>query len=209
MEFIYLVFRLGVVLAIFSFIWGLLQLAFTILRGGLPLPYPVALGLKTIQYFLIADITILFCAPNDEVVIMDAVLSGCILLLYFVGKLQNARMRFIMVQVQSNLNKPVKQNMNLEVAIVVLSMLLFGFLISQPQFAVNDASTWFYTSIIGIEKTPIFGFIFQVLGFVFTLSIILRLINAFTQIISGRAFSASGNNDNEPSDKHFDDYEEV
>ncbi|MES2557623.1 MAG: hypothetical protein V4604_15815 [Bacteroidota bacterium] len=214
MDFISLVFRLGVVLAIFSFIWGLLRLGLTILRGGTPLSYPVNLSLKMIQYFIIADITILFCETKSESLQLDLVLSGLILLMYFIGKVQNMKTKLQFISIQTRgLNDVHKPNMNLEFGVIALSMALFIFLAIKQEFAVNPVSTWFYTTITDIEKTPIFGFIFKVVGFFFTINMLLKMFAAFTMLLSGRAFNKSkddnNNNGSDDNPYHFDDYEEV
>lgn len=218
MEFFSLVFRLGVVLAIFSFIWGLLQFALTILRGGQPLAYPIKLTLKLVQYILIADITIMFCERSSKSLELDLALSGLILLIYFIGKVQQIRMRRFFVQIQGQRLKPQEQfkpNMNLEFGVIGLSLGLFAFLAFYPDYAVNPVSTWFYQNIIGIEKAPFFGFIFKVVGFFFTLSILFRMVNAFSVLLSGQAFkNPNDKNDNQSggSDRdsyRFDEYEEV
>lgn len=218
MEFFSLVFRLGVVLAIFSFIWGLLQFALTILRGGQPLAYPIRLTLKLIQYILIADITIMFCERKSDSLQLDLALSGLILLIYFIGKVQQIRMKRLFVQIQGQQfgQKPAfKPNMNLEFGVIALSMGFFAFLAFYPEYAVNAASTWFYKNIIGIEKAPFFGFIFKIVGFFFTLSILFRMVNAFSVLLSGQAFKQP--NDKDPNQNNrgnddtyrFDEYEEV
>lgn len=213
MEFISLVFRLGVVLAIFSFIWGLIRFGLTILRGGIPLPYPVALALKLVQYFLIVDITILSWENTASSTQLDLILSGLILVMYFVGKVQNIRNRFMIIQIQSRglAQQNYTPKMNLEFGVIILSLALFVFLALQPAYAVNPAATWFYNNITEIEKAPIFGFIFQVVGFFFTISILFRLISSFTLLLSGRAFDQSNNNGNDTKgpDDHFDEYEEM
>jgi hypothetical protein len=212
MEFISLVFRLGVVLAIFSFIWGLLRLGLTILRGGRPLSYPVALALKTVQYLIIADITILFCKESDSP-LLDLILSGMILLMYFIGKVQNMQTRFMIVQIQNRnfRQQQYKPKMNLEFAVIALSMALFVFLAFRPEFAVNPISSWFYSNIMEIEKTPVFGFIFKVVGFFFTISILFRMIAAFTVLLSGQGFQKPNDRDRNDNDDTFkyDDYEEI
>jgi len=216
-EFISLIFRLGVVLAIFSFIWGIIQFGLTILRGGLPLPYPLALALKLIQYFLIVDITVLFCTTRTNTAQMDTLLSGFILLMYFVGKVQNMKTRFMVVQIQNMSRQqqpPAPPKMILEFGVIALSIALFVFLVIRPDFAYNNASVWFYKNILEIEKAPIFGFIFQVIGFFFTLTILFRMFSAFTLILSGQAFNKKGpgndnNQRNDRNDNRFDDYEEV
>jgi hypothetical protein len=201
-----------VVLAIFSFIWGLLRFGLTILRGGRPLSYPVGLALKTVQYLIIADITILFCEHKSDSLQLDLILSGMILLMYFIGKVQNMKTRFMIVQIQSRnfQQQHYKPNMNLEFAVIAMSLALFTFLAFRPEFAVNPVSTWFYENIIGIEKAPFFGFIFKVVGFFFTISILFRMIAAFTILLSGQGFRKPDdrNRDNR-NDDPFDDYEEI
>lgn len=189
-----------------------MQFFLTVLRGGVPLPYPFRLMLKLIQYFLIADITILFCEMETDAVQINTILSGFILLMYFIGKVQKMKFRFMIVQVQGQQVPQEPPNMNLEFGVIALSMALFIFLLIQPQYAENPLSHWFYRTITDIEKNAFFGFIFQVVGFFFTIGILLRLINAFTFILSGKAFAKQPNdhpNDDRRNDKGFDDYEEV
>lgn len=212
MEFISLIFRLGVVLAIFSFIWGLIRFGLTLLRGGMPLSYPVALALKIVQYFLIADITILFCETKSDTLQLDLILSGLILLMYFIGKVQNMKTRFMLVQIQTRgIQQNYKPNMNLEFGVIALSMGVFIFLALQPDYAVNPASEWFYKNISEIEKAPIFGFIFKVVGFFFTITMLFRMIGAFTMLLSGQAFNKPNDQNKKDDDDpfKFDDYEEV
>lgn len=100
----------------------------------------------------------------------------------------------------------------MEFGIVVLSMAVFGFLLWKPEFSENAISNWFYTNIIDIESTPIFGFIFKIVGFFFTIGMLLRMFNALSIIFSGEAFGKRGDDKptkNDRSDNHFDDYEEV
>lgn len=214
MEFISLVFRLGVVLAIFSFIWGILRFILTLLRGGIPLSYPFKVGLKTLQYFLIAELTILFCTEQNDGNIQRTILTGLILLMYFIGKVQNMQFKMMMIQIQGrNMQTPEKPNMRLEFGIVILAMSLFTFLVLYPDFAYNGVSKWFYTSILDIETTPIFGFIFKIVGFFFSLGILFRMVNSISMILSGKAFgnrNDSSNNQSQKDDSNrFDDYEEI
>jgi hypothetical protein len=210
-EFIGLIFRLGVVLAIFSFIWGLLKFLLTLLRGGIPLSYPFKMGLKTVQYFLIAELTILFCNQDASNSVQQTILTGLILLMYFVGKVQNTQFKFAMIQIQGRqFQQPEKPNMRLEFGLVVLAMTFLGFLSFFPEYADNAVSKWFYTSITDIETTPIFGFIFKIVGFFFTLTILFRMIGAVSLILSGRGFGNSNRgNSQKKQDNQFDDYEEV
>ncbi len=207
MKFIEIVFRIGVILAIFSFIWGLIKIGFTIVRGGLPLSYPASLALKALQFFIIVAVTILFCTDNAGDSTYNTLVTGLILLMYFVGKIQNTRIISMMVQIQGKtFGDNARPKMGLEIGLVVLNMAVFTFFVLEPQFAENSVSRWFYTTITDIEKTPIFGFIFKIIGFFFTLAILMRMMNAIGFILSGKAFEKKKSRNN---DQHFDDFEEL
>ncbi len=211
-DFITLVFRLGVVLAIFSFIWGILKLVLALLRGGIPMSYPLSTFLKLFQYLIITDIALLFCYEKTEVRSLDLVLTGFILLLYFLGKVQNSKLKFMMVQLQGrNLNPVEAPKMVVEFSLVALSLLVYIVLAFNDQYIRNPISSWFFTNIIDIENTPIFGFIFNVIGFFFTIAILVRIVNSFTMLISGKAFEKKppSDSDNTTDSNKFDDYEEV
>ncbi len=188
------------------------------LRGGIPMSYPAGLAFKTVQYLLIADVAIIFCIniPNGN--LATSITTGLILLMYFIGKVQNMQLKAMMsIQIQGNrLTEGPKPQMGFEFGIVVLAMAVFSFLLWKPEFAENPISNWFYKSIIDIENTPIFGFIFKIVGFFFTIGMLIRMVNALSMIFSGRAFGRNedDNNDsrhrnNNRRDNHFDDYEEV
>ena len=184
--------------------------------------YPLGLAFKTLQYLLIADVAILFCTDNPNGNLSTSITTGLILLMYFIGKVQNMQFRAMMsIQVQGrSLTEGPKPKMGIEFGIVALAMAVFGFLLWKPEFAENAISNWFYRNIIDIENTPIFGFIFKIVGFFFTIGMLLRMLNALSVIFSGRAFGQrqqnsnnsdrnDRNNRNDRNDAHFDDYEEV
>lgn len=212
MDFLSLVFRLGVVLAIFSFIWALIQFGIALLQAGRQTPYAISICLKIVQYFLLADVTVMFCYSSQQALNESLIFSGFILLIYFLGKISAARNRFVMIQVQSSFGAPKQQkiDMRLESIPLIIGIASFVFFALNPEFAENPAASWFYSNITGIEKTPVFGFIFKIVGFFFSLTIILRLISAFTLILSGQAFQRKDDgNPPEDNSDHFDHYEEV
>lgn len=178
--------------------------------------YPLGLAFKTVQYLLIADVAIIFCTNNPNGNLSTSITTGLILLMYFIGKVQNMQFKAMMsIQIQGkSLTEGPKPKMGLEFGIVVLAMGVFGFLLLKPEFAANPISNWFYRNIIDIEDTPVFGFIFQVVGFFFTIGMLLRMLNAFRVIFSGEAFGRKTRDNDQPkrnnrNDNHFDDYEEV
>jgi hypothetical protein len=210
------IFRLGVVFAIFGFLWFLIHLGISLLRGGGKKTIPEAYILKFIRYFFLVDVTVLFALDINEgfLAIDKAVMAGLILLVYFLGKLQNAQLRTQMFKVQGlgganflSQFKPVFHYKS-ELLVISLSVIIFALLLIFPDYAANPISTWFYESIIDIEDTPVFGFIFKVIGFFFVLSIFMKLASAFTTLLSGRPNERGEDND-EGEDDHFDDYTEV
>jgi hypothetical protein len=83
----------------------------------------------------------------------------------------------------------------------VLAALTFTGLSFFPYLSQNMISRWFESSILSLEKAFLLGFIFQVLGFFFVLSVFFRLLKAF----SPKPPSAGPTQG--PDD--FTDYEEV
>ena len=208
MEIIYFIFRLGVVLAIFSFIWGLINLGLGILRGGIPLSYPAKLSLKAIQYFLIVNVVVLFSFQDSDINVSNAIITGGIISMYFLGKVQRMKMRFAIIQIQGkNFNQPEKPKMGVELGGIAFAMFFYVFLLFNFGYASNNVANWFYKSIVDIENTVFFGFIFKIIGFFFTVTIIIRMINSINILLTG------GNRQNENPDQEdnnrFDDYEEV
>lgn len=214
MEILTIIFRLGVILAIFSFIWGIINIGLAILRGGVPLAYPAKLMLKAVQYFLIVDVVILFSLTDGEISIRNAIITGGIIAMYFLGKVQQMRLNFAIIQIQGrNFNKPVKPNMALEFGLIAAALMFYVFFLFNTGLAENVVAKWFYESIADIEGTVFFGFIFKVIGFFFTVAMIFRLLNSINVLITGKSNDQNDSNNNpfqqNNDDNHFDDYEEI
>jgi hypothetical protein len=215
MDLLNFIFRLGVVFAIFGFLWFLVNLGLAILRGNRPKSLGETYFLKFIRYFFLVDVTVLFCLDNESnfISLNYIVIAGLILLMYFIGKLQNAQMRnnFFRFQGHPGAEGFIQQfipkfNLKAEALVISLSVITFALLVVFPQYAANPISSWFYESIIDIEDTPVFGFIFKVIGFFFVLSIFLKLTNAIMALLAG---AAVGDQRNQDDDDGFDDYTEV
>lgn len=193
----------------------------TLLRGARPKTIGEEYMLKMVQYFFLVDVTFLFCvAKEDENVLMlnKLILSALILIIYFTGKLQNRQSRSNFFQMAGS---PIPQlkpvfNLRAEIAVITVSILIFTAFIFYPAYAQNPVSTWFYESIIDIEETPVFGFIFKVIGFFVLMSIIVKLVNGFSYMLTGapmisvnRQFQQGGPGQKKEEDDHFDDFEEM
>ena len=101
--------------------------------------------------------------------------------------------------------------MKIELGVIALSIIAFSLFWFFPQYASNPISNWFHESIINIEDTPIFGFVFKVIGFFFLLSLIFKMVNTFTFLLSGGKVGNQppNNNDTNNNSDKFDDYEEL
>ena len=218
MKFIEFAFRLGVVFAIFGFIWGIFQLILTFIRGARMKTIFEEYSLKFVQYFFLVDVTFLFCIEkeSDNFILLDQVFfAAFILILYFIGKLQNQQNKMNVLQFVGNKlpNKKSIYNLTAEISAIVFGISIFILFIFYPNFANNPISNWFYENILEIEKTFFFGFIFKIIGFFVLTGILLKLINGFAFLMSGKplmSFQSQFNNSNMDEKKNdFDDFEEM
>lgn len=207
------VFRLGVLFAIYGFLWGIFEIGLWMLAGGQRRSTAQTYLFKAVKYFFLADVTFLFCmnGSGSNMVILNQVLfAGIILMTYFIGKLQQNQNRQMLFKVM-NAGMPVRQtsnfNLKLEILVISISLMIFGLFWFFPQYSQNPISVWFYDSIVNIEDTPIFGFIFKVIGFFFLLNLIFKMINSFNFILSGGL--QRKRNETRDNDDHFDDFEEI
>jgi hypothetical protein len=218
MELLNYIFRLGVVFAIYGFIWGIFEIGISILRSGRTKTVQEDYVIKAIKYLFLVDVTFLFCLDleNENISIYHLTMAGLVLLTYFMGKLQNQQNQLAMFKMmgQGGLSK-MRMNFNLkaEISVIILAISAFILFINYPEISKNPISTWFHESILNIEDTPIFGFVFKVIGFFFLLSMLVKMVNAFTYLISGKPFVQANSTfqqfNGRKKEDDFDDYEEL
>lgn len=222
MELLEFIFRLGVVFAIFGFLWGLLEIAYRILSSGRQRTVGEVYLVRSIKYLFLVDVTFLFCIDGDVSkmnYMNQLILAGIILLTYFTGKLQNNQNRNQMFKVFTNARMQMPKqltlfNLRAEILVIVLAIAAFIGLNFAPELAANPISLWFYESIINIEDTPVFGFIFKVIGFFFLLSMIAKMLNAMAFLLNGGKaprgpFDEINEGGRNTDNDDFDDWEEV
>jgi len=79
-----------------------------------------------------------------------------------------------------------------------------------PEYAENKLSLWFHDSIIDIESTPIFGFIFKVIGFIFIVTLFSKLLTSLNMMFSRKKNNDINNDiENKEDVDKFDDFEEI
>ena len=215
MDLLNLIFRLGVLFAIYGFLWFFIELGLTFLRAGRQKTIGENYLIKSVKYLFLVNVTFLFCLDlnKNDVSFYNVMPSAIVLVTYFIGKLQQQQQR---LQLFGQLNAQIPQtndfNLKTEIILIVASIALFiGFLFF-PQYASNNIANWFKSSILDIESTVIIGFIFKIIGFFFLLGMIMKMINAINYIISGKPVVDIKTNFNSKSNKDedkFDDFEEI
>lgn len=211
------IFRLGVVFAIFGFLWGMIDLGLRLLTSNRPRTLVETYFIKAIKYLFLAAVTFLFCFGDLDkhmIVSYRVVLAGLVLLTYFIGKLQNSQNRVALFQMMGNAipkGPNSSFNMKAEIGVICGALALFTVLWFFPWLASNGVTRWFHDSILSIENAVFFGFIFKVIGFFFILSMIFKMVGGFTFLLNGGKKPGPTNNgiDEGTGDNDFDDYEEV
>jgi hypothetical protein len=217
MDLLNLIFRLGVLFAIYGFLWFFIDFGLSFLRAGRPKTIVENYLIKSVKYLFLVNVTFLFCLDlnQNNVSFNNAMPSAIVLVTYFIGKLQRQQQQ-LQLQLFGQINAQIPQrndfNLKTEIVLIIASIALFiGFLFF-PQYASNNIANWFKSSILDIESTVIIGFIFKIIGFFFLVGMILKMINAINYIISGKPVvdikTNFKSNSNKDEDK-FDDFEEI
>lgn len=217
MELINLIFRLGVLFAIYGFLWFFIELGLKMLIGGRKRTLGEIYLIKTVKYLFLVNVTFLFCLeqldePGFQVNYLSLAPSFIILMVYFLGKLQQKEQRIqLMTNFTQGLND-VPFHRNWEIGLLVVSAMAFVGFVFFPQYSENGISRWFQRSILDIENMVLIGFIFKVIGFFFLTGLFVKMLNALNFIISGKPMvnvrTSMGTKKN-PSDDSFDDFEEI
>lgn len=100
-------------------------------------------------------------------------------------------------------------NLRAEIILIVLSLLIFVGFWFKPEWASNPMSLWFHESILDIEDTPIFGFIFKIVGFFFLLGLINKMVSAFTFLLNGGRTNNPRPPKNHDDQDDYIDFEEI
>ena len=215
MDLLNLIFRLGVLFAIYGFLWFFIELGLSFLRAGRKKTIGENYLIKSVKYLFLVNVTFLFCLDlnKNDVSFYNVMPSAIVLVTYFIGKLQQQQQR---LQLFGQLNAQIPQtndfNLKTEIILIVAAIALFVGFLFFPQYASNNIANWFKSSILDIESTVIIGFVFKVIGFFFLLGMIMKMINAINYIISGKPVVDIKTNFNSKSNKDedkFDDFEEI
>ena len=220
MEVIHLIFKIGVLLAIYGFIWFFINLLISLATGGRKKTIGEVYFSKGTKSIFLVNVMFLYGLDDgqNEIDVFNMIVSGLVLLLYFIGQMQKNEQQAAMMEKYSNILRGIgansRFNKKAEIIVLSLSLLFYASLFFLPDFAKNPIALWFYETVTGIEKTPLIGFIFKVIGFFFLLRILVKIFNGFTFLISGKPFvnvktGYYAGRKKDKDDDSFDDFEEV
>jgi hypothetical protein len=220
MEVIHLIFKIGVLLAIYGFIWFFINLLISLATGGRKKTVGEVYFSKGVKSIFLVNVLFLYGLDDgqNEIDLFNMIVSGLVLLLYFIGQMQKNERQAEMMEKYSNLLRGIgansRFNKKAEIIVLSLSILFYASLFFLPGFAKNPIALWFYETVTGIEKTPLIGFIFKVIGFFFLLSTLIKIFNGINYLLSGKpllnvktGYYAGRKKDKD--DDSFDDFEEV
>ena len=173
--------------------------------------------IKTVKYLFLVNVTFLFCLeqqdePVFQVNYVSLVPSFIILMVYFLGKLQQKEQR---IQMMTNFTQGMQEvpfNRQWELVLIIVSGFAFAGLVFYPQISENAVSHWFQRSIVDIENTVLIGFVFKAIGFFFLIGLFFKMLNALNYIISGKPMvnvRTGFNTKKGANDDSFDDFEEI
>lgn len=216
MELINYTFKLGVVFAIFGFLWGIIQLGYMLLRAGKVKFEGEDYFVKIIKYFFLAEVMIVFVNKVENSNINHLIVSTVLLLMYFVGKLQKQQNKVAMFQMAMNgmPKAETKFNLKAEIIVVIVSIFVFIGFSFFPRYTDNSISNWFYSNIVSIENTAIFGSIFKLIGFIIIINMFVKMLNVVSDLLTGKPLIQKKNpfNNNQKDESKddptkFDDFE--
>ena len=216
MELISLLFRLGVLFAIYGFIWFFIDAFIRLLTSGRKRNKIEYYLIKSAKYLFLVNVLVLFCLnkTKTEITFINIAPTLSIFCIYLIGRLQNDE-RKSMIQLsffgkQTN-NSDAKSNFNRrnEIVLIIGALIAFVVLVFNADYAKNNIAEWFYASIIDIEETAIIGYIFKFIGVIFLISMIFKMIGAISYILNGGPMIDAKSRIKNKKDDEFDDYEEV
>jgi len=214
MDLLNYIFHLGVLFAIYGFIWGIIEIALRMLSGARKRGIGEVYIIKAVKYIFLANVTFLFCVnpiSSKMTLVNQGIIAGVVLLTYFIGKFQKKKNQSRIFKMGINGFPSLSPVFDLKAEIIVIGISLSVFIAFwlYPTYAINPLANWFHLSIIDISDTPIFGFIFKVIGFFFMLSMIFKVANAFGFLVSKFDRTNNVQSDYQSNDDEFDDYEEI
>lgn len=221
MKILEFIFHFGVIIAIFTFLWWFVGLLLSMVFAPFGInPGRVYYAQKILKYYFLVTVAYRFADDSrfglESTDYKAYLISSLILLAYLIGKTEakNNRVKFYaqLGNLQNSINVTPFDRTK-ELLLIGFATLVYAYFVFAPSGAHNILTNWLVDSIVSITETPIFGWIFYILGFFFLMMVILRFVNGFFALFGLTRPSKEGENNDHfidnSKDDNFDDYEEV
>lgn len=201
MDILHFIFGLGIALSIFGFLWGIIMLILNFLRRDLTGNRQVQdYVLRIVKYFLLVSVVAnyILLLPSHSSRVLDLsqtamiVIGVLVLGLYLLGKLQK---RAMLSQLSANpmFAKYITQiDPKVERFLLIGSLVYFVLCLLNPVMVNNSVVNWFTLSIVDIYDTPVIGWVFAIIAFVFLVNIIMKAANVLGAIVTGQPINPAG-----------------
>jgi hypothetical protein len=150
MDLIQLIFQLGVLFAIYSFIWFFIDLGLALLVAGKKRALPEIYLIKVVKYLFLVNVTFLFALEkNNTLSVIGVIPSATVLVVYFLGKFQQKqRQAKVLSQFGGKgFGLGLDFDRRYEIGVIALAVMLFILLLAFPEYAENNIATWFRQSM--------------------------------------------------------------
>lgn len=212
MKLLNLIFDLGVLFAIYSFIWFFIDIGITLLFTGRVRTDEEIYLFRALKYLFLVNLIFLFSLSQNGTVELEQLFpSAAILMVYFIGKLQRKQKQQALFN-QLGKFTFFRFNAKYEITLIILSIVMFVLLVLFPEYANNNIANWFEVNVRDLSNTVIIGFIFKVVGFFFLLNMLFKMFNTINYVLSGKPlidFKTYIKSSNRNDDNEFDDFEEL
>jgi len=150
-----------------------------------------------------------FKEPSIPLEIDEAFISALILLAYLIGKTEakNNRVKFYANFGNMRQMQVTPFDRNKELLLIGFAIAVYAYFVFFPDGSHNVITNWLVDSIVSISETPVFGWIFKIIGFFFLIMVIMRFVNGFFALLG--LTSRQNNTPSQRNNDDFDDYEEV
>jgi hypothetical protein len=209
------IFHFGVIIAVFTFLWWFLGLLLSLIFAPFGLtPGKIYYAQKTLKYFFLVTVAFRFALDDrfglqGSQEIKGYIISALILLAYLIGKTEakNNRVKFY-ANFGNMRQMPVTPfDRNKELLLIGFAIAVYAYFVFFPDGSHNVITNWLVDSIVSISDTPVFGWIFKIIGFFFLIMVIMRFVNGFFALLG--LTSRQNNTPSQRNNDDFDDYEEV
>jgi hypothetical protein len=206
-------FQLCLILVTFGFLWGIVKFLYSLIRLGSQRSIAESYSIILISYILLIDVVmLLWNNVSNEHREAALWLSGIFISVYFLNQFQGRRFstQIFKLSFQGKSPNTINYHFPSEIIIMIGSIAFFIFLSFNGNHALNGVSKWFYSSILGIDNAPVFGWIFKLIGAFMLIMMVGGIPTLLKSLLTRQNNNSSKSNfHQEQQNDSFDSFEEM